>query len=292
MGETMDKVIIVFGSISDKETFNSISASLEDAGVPHEVKVCSAHRTPDELKKILGQKHSCVIAGAGLAAHLPGVIASKTVKLTIGAPVDNNYSGLDALLSIHQMPPGIPVLGLGITKDYSHLGKVFRQYSGVSIISDKDDTCKAAVNKARDQLARFKIKPKTLSPGKAPVKKDIVLNFTKLDSFRKRDFDNLVINIPCKKPNKPVDSLKVLRLSKDGFFVGLNRGDNAALAAVQAMGIKGKSYDSQMKKYRKEMGKKVMADDASLRKKDVKRAKKKRPVPKTVPRTGKRTGRR
>ena len=114
-----DKVAIIMGSISDKETMEKAAEVLEELGVPYEMKVLSAHRTPDLLFEYIAQIEEkgfkVVIAGAGGAAHLPGVIASKTLLPVIGVPIETRaLGGLDSLLSIVQMPGGIPVATVGI----------------------------------------------------------------------------------------------------------------------------------------------------------------------------------
>ncbi len=109
---------IILGSISDKEIAKKAVDVLREFEVEYNVTVASAHRTPERVEKVIKEAHEkgvkAFIAIAGLAAHLPSVIASKTVKPVIGVPVDSNLDGLDALLSIVQMPPGIPVACVGI----------------------------------------------------------------------------------------------------------------------------------------------------------------------------------
>lgn len=112
------KVLILFGSPSDKDTMKKAKDLLDEFGVENESYAISAHRAPDLLKKVLREKESegveVIIAGAGLAAHLPGVVASKTVLPVIGVPLKGALEGLDALLSIVQMPKQIPVATVGI----------------------------------------------------------------------------------------------------------------------------------------------------------------------------------
>jgi 5-(carboxyamino)imidazole ribonucleotide mutase len=112
---------IVMGSRSDWETMQHAAAALENLGVPHEVNVVSAHRTPDWLfeyaERALGRGLKVIIAGAGGAAHLPGMMAAKTTVPVLGVPVESRaLKGLDSLLSIVQMPAGIPVGSLAIGK--------------------------------------------------------------------------------------------------------------------------------------------------------------------------------
>jgi 5-(carboxyamino)imidazole ribonucleotide mutase len=112
----MNKVAIIMGSESDRAVADKAVAVLAEYNVPYEVKVISAHRNPDELDRYLKESEdvSVIIAIAGLSAALPGVIASKTEKPVIGVPVSGKLLGLDALLSMVQMPSGVPVGVVGI----------------------------------------------------------------------------------------------------------------------------------------------------------------------------------
>src|SRR5262245_25593919 len=112
---------IVMGSRSDWETMRHAAETLERLGVAHEVRVVSAHRTPDLLFEYAGTAESrgleVIIAGAGGAAHLPGMTAAKTVLPVLGVPVESAaLKGMDSLLSIVQMPGGVPVATLAIGK--------------------------------------------------------------------------------------------------------------------------------------------------------------------------------
>ncbi|MDQ3798725.1 MAG: 5-(carboxyamino)imidazole ribonucleotide mutase [Acidobacteriota bacterium] len=112
-------VSIIMGSTSDWETMKNASDVLRDFNVPHETRVVSAHRTPDLLFEFAKTAESrgveVIIAGAGGAAHLPGMTASQTVLPVLGVPVQSKaLSGMDSLLSIVQMPAGIPVGTLAI----------------------------------------------------------------------------------------------------------------------------------------------------------------------------------
>ncbi len=109
------KVAIVAGSKSDQAVVDEAVKALTELGVSHEVQFLSAHRNPEGLRRFLqDSKAEVYIAIAGLAAHLPGVIASQTVKPVIGVPVNAKLDGLDSLLAIVQMPPGVPVGCVGI----------------------------------------------------------------------------------------------------------------------------------------------------------------------------------
>ena len=119
MSEGAPKVAIVMGSQSDWETMQNGAAVLEKLGVAHECRIVSAHRTPDRLvafaKGAADAGLQVIIAGAGGAAHLPGMIASMTHLPVLGVPVQSKaLKGMDSLLSIVQMPGGIPVGTLAI----------------------------------------------------------------------------------------------------------------------------------------------------------------------------------
>ena len=115
------QVAIIMGSKSDWDVMSHAAAMLSELDIQHEAKVISAHRTPDLLDeycaKLLEKEIKVIIAGAGLAAALPGVIAAKTTIPVIGVPlVAGSLNGIDALMSIVQMPPGIPVGTMALGK--------------------------------------------------------------------------------------------------------------------------------------------------------------------------------
>lgn len=111
----MVDVSIVIGSKSDSEIAKRAETTLDSLKVTHETKILSAHRNPKELEEYISSDPAKVfIAIAGLAAHLPGFIASRTNKPVIGVPVNKALGGLDSLLSIVQMPRGVPVCAVGI----------------------------------------------------------------------------------------------------------------------------------------------------------------------------------
>ena len=113
------KVVVCMGSQSDWETMQEAASSLESLGVPHEVRIISAHRTPDRLAEFArgaaADGIAVIIAGAGGAAHLPGMLAAHTTLPVLGVPVESkSLNGMDSLLSIVQMPGGVPVGTLAI----------------------------------------------------------------------------------------------------------------------------------------------------------------------------------
>ena len=111
-------VSIIMGSTSDYPVMEATAKVLDELGIPFEINALSAHRTPEAVEKFAKDAESrglkVIIAAAGMAAHLPGVIASMTVLPVIGVPIKATLEGLDALFAIVQMPPGIPVATVGI----------------------------------------------------------------------------------------------------------------------------------------------------------------------------------
>jgi 5-(carboxyamino)imidazole ribonucleotide mutase len=112
------KVSIIMGSTSDLPVMEAAAKFLNDMQIPFEINALSAHRTPEKVEEFARNAHSrgirVIIAAAGMAAHLPGVIAAMTTLPVIGVPIKASLEGLDALLAIVQMPPGIPVATVGI----------------------------------------------------------------------------------------------------------------------------------------------------------------------------------
>lgn len=117
------QVAIFFGSKSDTEVMRGAANALKEFNIEYKAFILSAHRVPEKLEETLKEveEKGCqvIIAGAGLAAHLPGVIASKTILPVIGVPVKAALEGLDALYSIVQMPKAIPVATVGINNSYN-----------------------------------------------------------------------------------------------------------------------------------------------------------------------------
>jgi len=111
-------VSIIMGSTSDLPVMEEAAKVLNELRIPFEMNALSAHRTPERVEEFARNAHSrglkVIIAGAGMAAHLPGVIAAFTVLPVIGVPVKSSFDGMDSLLAIVQMPPGIPVATVAV----------------------------------------------------------------------------------------------------------------------------------------------------------------------------------
>ncbi len=146
------QVGIIMGSRSDWDTMRHASETLDELNVPHEVRVVSAHRTPDLLfeyaEAALGRGLKAIIAGAGGAAHLPGMTAAKTRVPVIGVPVQSRaLSGKDSLLSIVQMPAGVPVASMAIGK----AGAINAALFAAAIVANDDAAVADALDKYRQR---------------------------------------------------------------------------------------------------------------------------------------------
>jgi 5-(carboxyamino)imidazole ribonucleotide mutase len=157
---------IIMGSSSDWETMRAAAEALDKLGIAHETRVVSAHRTPDLLFEYAasaqGRGIEVIIAGAGGAAHLPGMVASKTTLPVLGVPVQSKaLNGLDSLLSIVQMPAGIPVatFAIGIA------GATNAGLAAAAILANKRPEIDVALKQFRaDQTAKILARP---DPSKA-----------------------------------------------------------------------------------------------------------------------------
>ncbi|HYL09127.1 MAG TPA: 5-(carboxyamino)imidazole ribonucleotide mutase [Candidatus Acidoferrales bacterium] len=164
---------ILMGSKSDWETMENASKTLDDLGVPHEVRILSAHRTPDQLVEYAATAEErgleVLIAAAGGAAHLAGVTAAKTILPVLGVPMESaSLKGLDSLLSTVQMPGGIPVGTLGIGKP----GAVNAALLAAAILGIKHTQYRDAVRKFRAaQAAKILAEPNPRTESKPASKK-------------------------------------------------------------------------------------------------------------------------
>lgn len=148
----MTQVGIIMGSQSDWPTMKAAAEILDDLGIPYEAKIVSAHRTPDRLwdygKTAVARGLKVIIAGAGGAAHLPGMMASKTRVPVIGVPVQTKaLSGVDSLYSILQMPKGYPVATMAIG------GAANAGLMAAAILATSDPAIAAKLDAWRDDLS-------------------------------------------------------------------------------------------------------------------------------------------
>jgi len=159
--EVRPRIGIVMGSRSDWETLSHAAQTLDSLGIAHEVRVVSAHRTPDLLFEYAQSAASrglvAIIAGAGGAAHLPGMLAAKTALPILGVPVQSQaLNGLDSLLSIVQMPAGVPVATFAIGK----AGAINAALFATSLLARDDPAAAAALDQFRaEQTAKVLANP-------------------------------------------------------------------------------------------------------------------------------------
>jgi 5-(carboxyamino)imidazole ribonucleotide mutase len=151
-GQAKPLVGVVMGSSSDWDVMQHAVAILKQFGVPHEAQVISAHRMPDEMFTYAEQARPrglrAIIAGAGGAAHLPGMIAAKTIVPVLGVPVPSKYlRGEDSLLSIVQMPKGVPVSTFAI----GEAGAANAALTAVAMLAATDDALAAKLQEFRSQ---------------------------------------------------------------------------------------------------------------------------------------------
>ncbi|MFN2315014.1 MAG: 5-(carboxyamino)imidazole ribonucleotide mutase [Bacteroidales bacterium] len=164
------KVSIIMGSTSDLKVMEKAAEFLDSMGIPFEINALSAHRTPDEVEKFArgaaGRGIKVIIAGAGMAAHLPGVIAAMTPVPVIGVPVRASLDGMDSLLAIVQMPPGIPVATVAIDGALN-AGILAAQMiaTGDPVIMEKliayKESLKQKIVKANEELGAAKYRHRT-----------------------------------------------------------------------------------------------------------------------------------
>ncbi|MBS1272487.1 MAG: N5-carboxyaminoimidazole ribonucleotide mutase [Candidatus Marinimicrobia bacterium] len=153
----MARVAVVLGSASDQDTMEDCFEYLDGFGIEYELKIASAHRTPDDVKEFASTTkengYKVIIAGAGLAAHLPGVIASYTTLPVIGVPIDaGTLQGLDSLYSMVQMPGGVPVATVAIGKHGARNAAVL----SAQILALSDETMAKRMQEFKENGCRIK----------------------------------------------------------------------------------------------------------------------------------------
>ncbi len=163
-------VSIIMGSTSDLKVMEKAAIILDEFGIPFEMNALSAHRTPEAVELFAHNASArgvkVIIAGAGMAAHLPGVIAAMTPLPVIGVPISASLNGLDALLAIVQMPPGIPVATVGID-GAMNAGILAAQilatadHSLAERVRDHKKNLSKKIEKANEELKEVKFKNKT-----------------------------------------------------------------------------------------------------------------------------------
>ncbi|HJD52810.1 MAG TPA: 5-(carboxyamino)imidazole ribonucleotide mutase [Candidatus Avibacteroides avistercoris] len=163
-------VSVIMGSTSDLQVMEKAAAYLNEMQIPFEMNALSAHRTPEAVERFArgaaGRGIKVIIAAAGMAAHLPGVIAAMTTVPVIGVPIKSGMEGMDALLAIVQMPPGIPVATVGVNAalNAAILASQMLALTDEAIaarVSAYKEGLKAKIEKANADLAQIKYEYKT-----------------------------------------------------------------------------------------------------------------------------------
>jgi 5-(carboxyamino)imidazole ribonucleotide mutase len=268
------KAVVIFGSPSDSGVYTALSSYLQELGMGAVTETLSAHRQPRELEEFLeNEKYDVIFAGAGLAAHLPGVCASKTIKPVFGVPVTGAFLGLDAFLSIVQMPAGVPVLCTPVNDTV--MGPLFCQnllkMGGILdhplhfIVGEGKAQwpfVEKELTRGKDILSAF---GKKFTIGPVPNEKAINISL-QLDlggesegapvaSANHEPWRTIpTITVPMMSPrdlNNPENALVLFKsLKKGGTFVGVNNVRNGVLMALRFMNEKGK-YTALLEKYKR-----------------------------------------
>ncbi|MAG15967.1 hypothetical protein CMO88_02805 [Candidatus Woesearchaeota archaeon] len=241
-------VLVMFGSKSDEETYSKIVEELKKEAIEYELRIASAHKTPELVEEIIKGDYDLIISGAGLAAHLPGVIAAKKMVPVLGVPCKGAYDGLDAFLSIVQMPPGIPVLCVNEDSTAKEAKKILEKSDKVAVVGEGK-----AAEKAMKTLEEF---------GIAFEMGDIAADATNLVftevGKEVEEKEELIIYCPVGE-SKAEDAVKAMNAAKHGLWVGVNRGENAAIAAAEILG-------KNIEDYRKKIAEKVIKADEEVKK--------------------------
>lgn len=243
------KVFVVFGSDSDNKTYEPLCQKLKEAGHEVEYETISAHRNPDRLDEALKErKYDVVMAGAGLSAHLPGVVASKIENPVIGIPVSAHFEGLDALMSIVQMPFGVPVLststiepdaGIEFISKIEELEK--SAFDKVNLIVSELDLNYEYVNLELKRTKEFlEAEGVGFEIKNEPAPGVNVVMVTK-DKMVFKDSAELLINVPVydnskkKSASSAIDLFELMK--KGGLWVGVCNSRNAIKSLLKFKGV-------------------------------------------------------
>lgn len=238
------KILILFGSFSDEYIYRPLKDALEDRSFDVELEIISAHRDPDKLdEKLRTTTCDFILAGAGLAAHLPGVVASKIAVPVFGVSVPAQFGGLDSLCSIQQMPFGVPVIAFGpsLTKEIILNLASFREWSE-SKASDDSVQLYCDSNILKYEYVQFEI-DRILNYGKELSMQIALVHKHNLDRttvtlvhdekmiIPQKEGVRPIIHVPIiekTERNAPALALKILIWTeKGGGWCGVNNGRNA-----------------------------------------------------------------
>jgi len=261
-------VAIIMGSASDWKKVESLADKLKEMGIQFSLHALSAHRTPKELKVLIEDLNrrgvKLVIAAAGLSAALPGAIAAEFDGPVIGIPCKGAYEGLDAFLSIMDMPPGVPVLGVGVEDTpmaADATQSLFRNFEGINIVGDFQTSTEKMLMKFGLKFTRF------VSPHPDYI------NIRFIDMDNSPDIpdtvpDVFIINCPLFGDSDQQDAqylFDFVNYGTQGCWVGPNRGDNAALAAVKILSLYNDELKIALQVYKSEQAAEVIAKNEKLK---------------------------
>ncbi len=240
--------LVIFGSKSDEDAYRKVCEGMKKEKISYELRIASAHKTPELVDKAINRNYELIIAGAGLAAHLPGVVAAKTTAPVLGVPCKGAYGGLDAFLSIAQMPPGVPVLCVAAENAAKEAKKILAKRDKVAVV-DEGKAAEKAMKTLEELGIAFEM---------GDVAEDAVnIVFVELGKAVE-ERKELIIYCPAgeARAEKAVDAMNAAR---HGLWVGANNGENAAVAAAEILG-------KDLREYRKKIAAKVIEADEDVRK--------------------------
>ena len=255
----MSDVFVVFGSASDKKVYEPLLKKFDYQKISYEFKILSAHKTAKELDKALAKtKAKIFVCGAGLSAALPGVVAANQTKPVIGIPCKGAYNGLDAFLSVAQMPPDIPVICVGV-ENVKSAAKSCEFYLSnlkeIVLIEKKKGEEKKQFEKCKEFMESNRI------PFKVGLRSEfdssnIFIEFVEIGK-KIDEVDCTVITVPVKSNSTEKDALKSFSQLQNAYSVGLGNYKNAAISALELINLQG-NFDSLLKQLRKKAAKKVL----------------------------------
>ncbi|MCR4368644.1 MAG: AIR carboxylase family protein [archaeon] len=256
----MSDVFVVFGSSSDSHVYKPLVERLTKSGISTEFRVLSAHKTPKDLRDALRDTNAEIfVAGAGLAAALPGVLASEEIKPVIGLPCEGAFSGMDSFLSCAQMPPDVPVITVGVG-DIDAAVRLCNQFlhglSRIVIVPKKTGEEKKYFDKCVAFMKENSIPHMVGRLPKKPEYTSVFIDFVKLGK-KVPKHRGAVINVLVKEKTKKADAVKFFDSLQGTYCVGLNNYKNAALAALSLVNLR-HGHDQKILELRRSAAKKVM----------------------------------
>jgi 5-(carboxyamino)imidazole ribonucleotide mutase len=251
----MADILVLFASRGDEIAFRPVRDVLDSNHIKYDFRMASAHKTPDDVEDILKKKYKLVITGAGLAAALPGVVAAKVLCPVIGVPCTGSLEGLDALLAIMQMPPGVPVLTTGVNNGSlaAHMAmKMLKNPKEAVLIGDSSSS---AYKKIHSILQEFGV---SVALGNHPKEDAVNIVCAGLDGLPKEKGITIYCPIVSGEDDKAPLALELLKATRKGLWVGTNNGTNAAIGAIEILNMDG-GFEHKLVNYRKEQAEKVRA---------------------------------